>query len=409
MAQPARRSNAAHRRIDPSGRRRWGDAARILVVLAIVLMAGAGTGPVLADQRAEIPATASPASHETVTASTATEITPAADPTVASLDVDTPIATDAPPMPTTTTLPEPAVPVLTDDTPDLADHSAAEATVAPTAPIESVVMLVASVSCPESIPYAGLLTMSVDGAAATILDIRAVRQRDEAAIPVELETALPATVEPGVVEWRWHLDGAVGGPPVAMFVRVAELHGAETANRSAGDDPTRWLKAEITWPTACPTPTATADATPRSPGATATGAPGPASTGSATPAAPTPTETPDASAGTPHAATASLEPVTVEARTTAAAATPGEWVDQWFRVRNTTDADVTVRVTATTSSPRWAAFVFEADGVTPVTGPIVIGAHASADVIVRILVPSDARVGDRNTTTLDARPADLTR
>ncbi|MEA2525695.1 MAG: hypothetical protein QOF73_2922 [Thermomicrobiales bacterium] len=306
-------------------------------------------------------------------------------------------------------------------------------------------VLTGSADCIPGAGYAGLLNVVVAEAPATITDVLAVVTTG-AVTPVRLTMPLPVTLAFDTARWQWWLD-APGGEasaiaPTALLVRVAELPGSDAANQIAGDGRNGWLLAEFTQPVAAcalPTPTSKATATPAGDGNggggagageesgetpdTATVTPEATPEPTETPAAesatatpeitpetdsagahptPDPTETAAATASPETAGAAESEPIEINARSSDREVHPGEAARYRFRVTNTTDRPVTVRLVTTDSTEGWTSRVYEVDGITELAGRVKLDAGESIDVIVRVVPPAEVRPGEQNTTALDA-------
>ena len=98
--------------------------------------------------------------------------------------------------------------------------------------------------------------------------------------------------------------------------------------------------------------------------------------------------------------------VEVEALTSTEELRPGEAGRLRFRLTNTGDTDAAVQVTTTNSLAEWGSELLATDGASPLKNLITVSAGASIEVVVRVTAPADAYVGDTNTITLFAAPAD---
>jgi hypothetical protein len=381
MTQPTHRNGGDPGQIESC--KSFRRLAHLIIVVAILLLAGMRTGAVAAEQEAAAVATEA----------TATDGEPAAEVTP---EVETAVPTDSAPEPVITPTPEPTETAIIDDSSDSNGEGQAVDPDSPIEPIAPVVNLRASTSCTDLGVPIGTLIVETDTSSATITDIRAVRTQDSALLPVVLDQQLPQVLEPGTVSWSWHVEETTGAETDAMMVRIAELPGTDDANALAGDNQVGWLLVQTAGSTECPVPTPIGTAIEPTPEATTILTPS------------SPMVTPDTTAT--HTATVEPEsdPIVVEAMDETLDAIPGETVDQHFQIRNISDQAITVEVTATTSSATWGVDLFAVDGVSPMTEPIVIEAYGSHKVIVRISIPFDAYAGDRSSIGLDVQPVHAT-
>ena len=95
----------------------------------------------------------------------------------------------------------------------------------------------------------------------------------------------------------------------------------------------------------------------------------------------------------------------VDALTSDHEARPGEPHRYRFHLTNTTDRSLEVVPTAVNSLAGWSGVLLDDDG-SRLGGAMHIGPRQSATVIVEVTVPFDARVGDRNTVSLEVTLAD---
>ncbi|MEA2512343.1 MAG: hypothetical protein QOJ59_1830, partial [Thermomicrobiales bacterium] len=173
----------------------------------------------------------------------------------------------------------------------------------------------------------------------------------------------------------------------------AEGAGEESAEL-ATPEPTETPASDqaITAPETTPTTTDSPEANP-TPDATEN----PEPTASSTDAAPAEaTATPDASAS------AEPELIEIDVRSSDHDVEPGESTRYRFRVTNTTDHPVSLRLRTTDSAEGWTSTIYEADGTTELPARVKLDAGESINVIVLVVPPAEARPGDQNTTALDA-------
>jgi hypothetical protein len=120
----------------------------------------------------------------------------------------------------------------------------------------------------------------------------------------------------------------------------------------------------------------------------------------------TPDPTADASpAASPEAELSEIrDPIEITASSFDGEARPGKTAKYRFRLTNTTEHPLLIRVTVTDSAEGWTSTVYAADGVTEITADVLIDAGESLDLIVSVTPPTLARPGDQNVTSFDAQP-----
>ena len=80
---------------------------------------------------------------------------------------------------------------------------------------------------------------------------------------------------------------------------------------------------------------------------------------------------------------------------------PGQSGEYHFHAVNTGDAAATVRFVFANQLPGWTGRIIHVDEALP-GDPVLIAPGQSVRVVVAVAAPRDARLGDRNTTTVQA-------
>lgn len=104
-------------------------------------------------------------------------------------------------------------------------------------------------------------------------------------------------------------------------------------------------------------------------------------------------------------AEAPMARVTVEAISPSDQLLPGQVREYHFRVVNTGEAAVTVRVSVANGLPGWSGQVVHIDGALP-DDSVTIEPGQNLRVVVAVGAPKDSRQGDRNTTELVVSPVE---
>jgi hypothetical protein len=340
-------------------------------------------------------------------------------------------------------------PTAAADADDLLGTPTAEPEVTSTPESQPKVLTAAS-NCLADSRISGTLSLKPSDSPVTVTGILAVLS-SELHTPVELAEALPVTLSPESASLAWSLNPNSISADVTtlstLLIRLDELPGEEAANAIANDGRDGWHLVEIVAEGSCPEPTATEE-TDQEPVASPEPEAVDATPESMAEPSPAPTEelpvTPDTTpvryeiepetgetvpAGNPVAiidagpaiatpeseavhgdatpapeSTTSLAPASIEitGRSPDVSLQPGETARYRFRVTNTTDRVVLVRLATSETSEGWSSSIVDIEGSDVLPEEIVIAAGETVYVTVSVYAPAEARPGSQNTTTLFA-------